>query len=247
VVRARAIRAVRRRWSCPSDNTIASYLERRLGPKETSRLEEHLADCDFCLGTVGALVHQQRTSEPIEVPVHMLQQAIDAVPARVNWIRSWKWLLAPALAGIIVVSVLLLRLPRRQQFVASISAPVIETARTPAPIPQPSQPREKEHVRKLTTAASELQFLEPPSDSVVPRERLRFRWKAVAGAIYYEIKVVDAEGDAVWHGQETNATAQLPPGFSLASGEYFVWVRAYLDDGRTVKSDAVAFQIESSR
>jgi len=244
---ARASKTHRRRWSCPGDNQVASYLEQRLQAKERSRFEAHLADCDFCLGIVGDLVRQRRASEPAEVPVRLLQRAIEVAPARSRWKVSSKWLLVPALASILVASAVFLRSPKQGKFVASVSAPTVETARPPASIPQPqSRPAERQYVRKMTTSAPALQLMEPQAGSIVRREALRFRWGPVANATYYEIRVVNSEGDLVWQGQVSTPPAQFPPDLSLRPGKYFVWVRAYLNNDRTVKSDAVAFRIGSS-
>jgi hypothetical protein len=247
MIDTRARKTARRGWKCPSDSHAASYLEQGLEPKEKSRFEAHLADCDFCLEMVGALVRRQRASESAEVPARLLQQAINAVPVRAGWRVSRKWILAPALASIAVASAVLLRSPERGKFVASVSAPPVETVRPAAVIPRaPAQPAEKQYVRKLATSDLRLQLLEPLSESVVPRARLRFRWRAFANTTYYEIRVVNSEGDLVWQGQEANPSAYLPPDLSLRPGKYFVWVRAYLTDGRTVKSEAMGFWIGSS-
>jgi hypothetical protein len=244
----RARKIARRRWNCPSDSKVAFYLEQRLEPKEKARFEAHLADCDFCLGIVGALVRQQRAAEPVEVSAHLLHKAIEAVPMKAPRRLPWKWLLAPTLASIVVASAVLLRPPKPGKFVASVSAPTVETARPPAAIPQPQvRPTEKQYVRKLTTSAASLQLVEPRSESVVVREVLRFVWKPIGNAAYYEVQLVDSEGDLVWKEKESEPTAHLPSDLPVRPGRYFVWVHAYLNDGRTVKSEAVPFTIATSR
>jgi hypothetical protein len=244
----RATKIARRGWNCPSDNKVAFYLEHRLEPKEKARFEAHLADCDFCLGTVGALVRQQRVSAPVTVPARLVQEAIEAVPVKASWRVPWKWLLAPTVASIVVASAVLLSPPKPAKFVASVSAPTVETAQPPAAIPQPqARPVEKQYVRKLTTSAPSLQLVEPRSDSVVGRKALRFVWKPIGNAAYYEVRLVDSEGDLVWQGNESEQTAHLPSDLSVRPGRYFVWVHAYLNDGRMVKSEAVPFTIATSR
>jgi hypothetical protein len=88
-----------------------------------------------------------------------------------------------------------------------------------------------------------LEVLEPQPESVVLRNRLRFRWKPVGDAAYYELRVANSEGDLMWQGQGSSPKAQLPPELPLQPGNYFVWVRAYLHDGRTIKSEPVPFTI----
>jgi len=236
----------RRRWNCPSDTHVSFYLEQGLKTKQKSRFEAHLADCDFCRSAVGALVRQQRASEPVEVPPSLLQQARNAMPVRASWRVSRKTLLVPALASIAVASAVLLRSPKHEKLVSSLPAPAVEMAIPPAIPPAPAQPVAKEYVRKPTKSTPMPQLLEPQSGSIVRRETLRFRWRPVANATYYEVRVVNSEGDLVWQGQESKPTAQFPRDLSLRPGKYFVWVHAYLNDGRMVKSEALGFWIGSS-
>src|SRR5215467_2383449 len=65
IIDAAGKKTARRGWNCPSASKIAAYLEHHLEPREKSRLEAHLAHCDSCLSTVGALVRQLRMSEPV--------------------------------------------------------------------------------------------------------------------------------------------------------------------------------------
>jgi hypothetical protein len=247
IIGTRARKTAQRRWNCPSDSDVASYLEQSLEPREKQRFEAHLAGCDFCLGMVGELVREQRPLEPVEAPARLVHKAIDALPMKDHAGMSRRWILVPALASIVAAGAVLLRWSERGRFVASVQAPTVETVRPPSAIPQgPAQPTEKEYVRKLSTSGPRLQLLEPRSESVVPRERLRFRWRALANTTYYEIRIVNSEGDLVWHEQAANTTAHLPPDLSLRTGRYFVWVYAYLNDGRTIKSEAMAFRILGS-
>jgi hypothetical protein len=240
-------RIARRRWNCPSDSKIASYLEHRLEAKDKSRVEAHLANCDFCLGAVAALVRQQRASEPVEVTAPLLRKAIDLVPLKTVWTLSWKWLLAPALASVVLITALLQRSPQPERFGRSVPASAVEAERSAEEIPQTSsRPPEKQYVRKKVAIAPGLQLVEPKLNSAWQKEALRFRWRSVANATYYEVRVVNSEGDLVWHGQESDLSTRFPPDLPLRPGKYFVWVRAYLNDGRTIKSDARAFWIRSS-
>ena len=235
---------VRRRWNCPPDTRVAAYLEQRLEPKERSRFEAHLSDCDFCLDIIGGLVREYRTLDLSEAPAHLVDKAANALAAKTGRRISWRWVLVPAFAALVVAAVVLLRSLQPERPSASISAPAIEKSRPPVALLQtPSQPAEEQYVRKLTTPVEMVEVLEPESESVVLREKLRFRWKAVANVAYYELRVVNAEGDLLWQGQESKPTAQLPPDLPVRPGAYFVWVRAFLHDGRTIKSDPVPFTI----
>ena len=240
-------KTARRRWNCPSDSQIAGYLEHSLERKEKLRFQAHLADCDFCISAVSTLVRQQRASEPAQVPIHLYRDAIDIVPVNAGWRMPWKWLLVPALAALVIIAIIWRRSPQPERLVASAPLPAVAAERLPQAIPQvPLGTPEKQYVRKLATRRSALQLLEPAPDSVWEKQQVRFSWRPVANATYYEIRVVNSEGDVMWRGQESETTVQFPGNLSLQSGKYFVWVRAYLDDGRTIKSNARAFWIRSS-
>ena len=246
MIRAQARRQpAHRGWRCPSAEQVAAYLEQRLGAKDKASFEEHLAHCDFCIGLISSLVRQQKAEEPVEAPAHLVRQAIDAVLEKASAGRAWRWVLAPALTTIVVASAVLLKSPQPAQ-VTPPNVPIVEKAAPPTPVTKSqSRPPVMPEVRSLKTPTTSLQLLEPRSGSIVHGE-LRFHWKAVAKAVYYEIRVVNAEGDPVWRAESTDPAAQLPAGFSLHPGKYFVWVLAHLSDGRTVKSEAVAFRIANA-
>lgn len=237
-------KTVRRRWNCPSDAQLAKYLEQGLGEEGRLRFEAHLADCSFCLSAVSDVVRGQRPSAAAEVPSDLLQQAITLVPLETAWRPSWKWILVPTLASIVVMSFAVLKSRRPDKTVASISAAhvetVQETAKTTSP---PSRPSEKQYMRSLAPPRSVVEPLEPRSGSVVASRALTFRWREVRDTDYYEVGVVNAAGDLIWRSEGSNTSAQVPHTLSLAPGKYFFWVHAYLNDGRTLKSDAITFWV----
>ena len=239
-------RAARRGFNCPTDSQIAGYLEHGLEQKEKSRFEAHLADCEFCLSAVGSLVRQQRLPVTVELPVHLHQKAIDIVPVKAGWRVPWKWLLVPALAGLIIMVFIRHRSPQPETLMSSAPIATVGANQSPKSIPRvPPQIPEKQYVRKSATRRADLQLLEPGPNSVRRMQAVRFRWTPIANAIYYEVRMVNSEGNVMWRGQESTPTAQLPPNLSLQPAKYFVWVTAYLNDGRTVESDARAFWIRS--
>jgi hypothetical protein len=232
-----------RPWYCPPDLQMARYLEGRLEATEKARFEAHLADCDACLSTVGALVRQQRSSEAVVVPPRLLQQAMQG---RANaWRLSWKWLLAPAVAAVVMASVVWLRSPERGNFVASLpsAGPEAVTSSTAIPELPAAQPVQKQYVRKLQTPTPSFEVLEPRSGAQVTSDGLRFRWKPIGNVAYYEIRVVDVNGDIAWKGQTPEPAAEFPANVSLRPGKYFFWVSGYLNDGRIVKSGAIPFRL----
>jgi hypothetical protein len=102
-------------------------------------------------------------------------------------------------------------------------------------------------VRSVAGQVVAPQILSPEEDSVVGREQVEFRWREVAGAIHYEIQLVTAEGDVLWQDRTQETEALLPATVPIAPGqEVYVWVRAHLLDGQTVKSDPVGFRLEGT-
>jgi hypothetical protein len=90
-----------------------------------------------------------------------------------------------------------------------------------------------------------LKVLSPAENAMLPRDELRFQWRAVPGAAYYEAQVMTEDGNVAWSARTDATSVRLPgDGASLKAGEkYFVWIRAYLAGGGTVKSAAVSFHI----
>jgi len=82
----------------------------------------------------------------------------------------------------------------------------------------------------------------------VPGDGLEIRWRGVRDALVYEVRLVTSEGSLVWEGQTEATEATLPADVRLEPGrKYYVWVRAYLSEGRTLKSDAFGFSVDERR
>ena len=102
-------------------------------------------------------------------------------------------------------------------------------------------------VRKSPVAPTAVILSSPAENATVALPGLEFRWHDVPNAIYYELHVVTEEGDVVWQGKVDDTHARLPEGHALrANAKYFVWVRAHLAGGGTVKSAAVPFRVGRS-
>ena len=86
-----------------------------------------------------------------------------------------------------------------------------------------------------------------PREGVILASRdLEFRWRQMPGVLFYEVRLVTAEGDVVWEKRSETTHARLPDSIHLASGgQYFVSVRAYLSRGKTAKSATVGFKVRS--
>jgi len=59
-----------------------------------------------------------------------------------------------------------------------------------------------------------------------------------------QIDLVTDDGTSVWHSRVEGTSARPPDSAKLDAGaKYFVWVKAFLSGGETVKSAAVSFRI----
>jgi len=88
-------------------------------------------------------------------------------------------------------------------------------------------------------------LLFPAENAALSPQDLKLQWSAIPGAAYYEAQVMTDEGDVAWSARTGSTSVRLPgDGASLRAGKkYFVWIRAYLAGGGTVKSAAVSFHI----
>jgi hypothetical protein len=225
LLRSKGSRRKHRAWRCPDEVTLAAFVDGRLPESARSRVQGHLADCGLCVEHVAAVLLSRETATP-EVPAPLLARArelaespTDGAPA-----FAWRWSAVSAAAGLTLVAAVL----------------VWQVSTAPTPETSPAQ------VRSNSGQLMPPEVLSPEEGSVVGREPMDFRWRAVAGAIYYEIQLVTAEGDVLWQGRTEETGAQLPGTVRIAPGqEVYVWVRAHVLDGKILKSDPVGFTLDN--
>ena len=233
----------RRKWTCPSDPTIAAYVDGVLGRFGTRWIEFHLSSCQRCRLLVAEVVKAERQTELSQPPVALVQRAIGMAEVRPAP-RRWVWVPAAATAATVlfVIAVVTFSFHRPEQLAirvpAAPSAPLIaksEPVIMPGAVP--------DIVRKKRTAELSPTMISPRPDSVVG-QRLQFRWNPLSHARDYEVRVASSDGDLVWAGQTEKSTLQLPSHIALRNGWYFAWVTADLADGGTAKSPPVRFLIK---
>jgi hypothetical protein len=219
-----------RGWKCPQDGVIAAYLDGVADGPVKTQIESHLVDCEHCRGLVADVVRLRRFNAPA-LPLGLMQKAI-ALAAPKSKRTRWILLPAAAVAGTAFVVIAALMLRSSQQVI----------------VPSPTLNRpDRDVVRKLAPSGVLPTLIFPKRDNVVTREQLEFKWKPVPRSRYYEIHMVTSEGDLVWHGQSDRAVLRFPDDLILKDGPYFVWISAYLDDGRIQKSSPVRFLVAASR
>jgi hypothetical protein len=233
-----------RGWKCPSDEMIASYLDAGVDSPTRSRLESHFADCEYCRTLVAELAKVRRDREMPSLPPGLMQRAVALVPPKSTRMH---WLWAPAAvagAAFLVIVAVVLRSPV-QLTIPSPSTPIAPVIAKSEPAPSLSAPAH-EVVRKPSSADLLPSVVSPHRGSIVARERLEFQWKTVPHSRYYEIHVVTSEGDPAWEGQSEGSVVQPPADVTLSDGSYFVWITAYLENGREAKSAPVRFSLAAS-
>ena len=230
------------RLKCPGNHILAGYLDGGLDEAATRRIESHLADCAACRGLVGDVVTMQRL-EATPLPLGLKRRAIaSTAPSR----TVPRWVLIPATAAgltVALIVVVLIRGPRNEISLISRSpvAPVVAKSETPTE-PGGAAPN---IVRKSAPSESLPALIFPGDGRVVRPSELILKWKVVPHARYYEIHVVTSEGDPVWQNDSERTDAKLSPDITLKDGTYFVWITAYLDDGRVQKSTPVRLVVNA--
>lgn len=205
---------------CLSEATLAAYAEGAVDDEHRASVEAHLADCDLCLEQV-ALLGRLAQQPPAAVPAALVDRARDLVPAdgreQRPWLR-WGWTAAAALflaiaAGLWTSSQRLLP-----------DGPGVRAQRDVA---LPAQPGPT--------------IVSPDTEGVLDSGD-EIRWQEVPLALGYEISVMTLDGTLLFE-ERTEATVwRLPASDQLLVGEsYYVWVRALLADGTTVRSPATRF------
>lgn len=240
----------RRTWRCPDEASLAAYADGQLAGRDKAHVEAHVSDCDFCLGQVACLLRLQDAETLVEVPetlvarARRLAQGKRVAPAR----PAWRWGAVVAATGCLaVVTVVWLRQPGAVNIPSPPAAPRVAVPPadvSPPQLPATAAPQVKHRsVRKAVPGSAMPELLFPREGSVVAAEGIEFRWNEVPRSIYYEVRLLTAEGDLVWEGRTEQTQVRIREDLRLAAGQkYYVSVRACLPEGKTVKLPTVGFQ-----
>lgn len=211
--------------ACPDEQQIAGYVDGGLGVAAREQVELHLADCGHCLALV-ALLCREWDAEPVQPAIAAAAQP--RAPAAKRWQRRWR--LAPqwaAAAALVLAVPLLLQLGRN-----------LDRGAEGPGRPDPSV------TRTTTPAAMGLEVVPPGAGTVLDPRRPSFRWTAVPGTPYYDVRIVTDDGDLVIQQRVDGTTWQLPAQLDLQPGaEYFVLVDAYPSGDKAVSSGHVPFRV----
>ena len=231
-----------RKWSCPGDHTISAYTDGVLGTYKRRWVEFHLASCQRCRVLVADVLKAERDTDLPSPPSYLVRKAISSIEPRPVSSR-WVWAPVGALAGIAILAVLTVLFRKPEPLVVlSPSTPSAPLVAKSEPVRTPRTPL-RDVVRKPSIPELLPTILVPKPGSVMSSDRLQFKWRPISQSRNYEVKVVKSDGDLVWQGQ-TDKSALHVPDLALENGSYFVWITAYLEDGRTAKSKPVRFLVK---
>lgn len=233
-----------RKWTCPSDQAIASYMDGALGEKQKFRVEAHLSKCSRCRQILGGTIRAEREIELATPPLAVFNKSILAAPTN-SASRSWFWLPAGATAIIVLVASATIFLGHREQ--GLVSSPPSPSAPLVAKSTAGQNPQSvvADVVRNLpTTTKTSIRITFPQPGRVYGKEPLQVEWTGVPEARSYEVSVVASDGDLIWKGETRKRFLAMPSELSLENGSYFVWVTSYLPGGRTAKTAPISFVVK---
>ncbi len=243
-----------RGWFCPGELELAAFLEGNLSGRTKERMVRHLADCDHCLAQVAELSRLRAEETAVPVPPALLGRARAlAGTARQDDRRPlvrWGAFAAAAACVALVVVTTYHQPPPPPALAPSLpttrpSGPEVipDSATSPPVVTSQAGPRPA--VRNLPKRASGLRLVHPREGATVAPGRIEFRWEDVPGALYYEVSVASDDGDVIWEGRAERAEASLPADIRMAAGQgFYVRVRAWLAEGKSITSGAVSFRVK---
>lgn len=217
---------------CPEDQEIAEYFDGVSTAVERIKLENHLANCRFCLARIGML--QRLQDDPVDqrVPEELLAtaKAMRDGPVR-------RRTLAPAWAAAAMII---------------IAAGAYSQLARFTPIGLEGLPRTHEsepssgvrETRTIGPATLGPRFLAPDEGLAIASSDGFFRWSAVPNSLYYQLRIVSDEGDLLWQERVDGTEWTLPAGLVLSPGaEYYVRVDAYVAEAKALQSDYLLFRL----
>ena len=252
----------KRGWRCPDNNKLAAYVNGQLA-NERKSLETHFANCTACLETLSFLA--QSVDEPLEaVPANLLARARSLGNKKPVVVWRWRWAMATAAACMLIVVLIAIwrarvqEQPKPADMVAQQHQPdqpniqlpsVGQTAKSQATATsgKPVQSPHPIELRAPVIRGPEDQLkptvVFPRDGAVVKVGQQPMRWKPVADATFYEVKIVSEDGSAVVTESTNNAELQVNKPALQAGHKYFVKIVAHLSGGRTVTSGPVSFRV----
>ena len=268
LLHARSSPHLRRGRSCPDEIQLAAYVAQKLNAADKNVMERHLADCDYCLSQVGFLTQSADWPNSEEVPAQLLLGARKLVARKRSTFFNWDWRWAAASGAIACLAILVLVIVLQRRTSDSQTRPsdtLLAQQISPEPVlsppiavappqsrPEPTQlpaarsgkSTQAPDVRTTSSEALLPKWIAPRNGDIVRGQNLEFRWMPLADAIFYDVRIMTADGDVVFEKQSEDTVLKLDSAALLAPNrKYFAVVLAHLRQGKTAKSDVVGFSI----
>jgi hypothetical protein len=219
---------------CPDDHEIAAYFDRYPHHPEGELSEHHLINCGYCLARVAVLAQLHKYGDDEQIQDSLLDKADKFGQQSRRRLRF-----APAWAVAAVVMITLFTIVGRE--------PTIDPdvgAQLPAVSLVDADARQLRNINRSHPAPT---ILTPVKGANVRPEKLTIRWTTVPGSLYYDIRLVNAEGFMIWQDRIEENKSNLPDNLKLIPGDpYFVRVDAYLAEAKSISSRHVQFTINGS-
>jgi hypothetical protein len=214
---------------CPGNHEIAAYFDRKPNHPDRELSEHHLVNCDYCLARVRVLAQLHQSSEEEQIPETLLtvaNQFGNQHRRRLPYASAW------AAAAVVIVTL----------FTIAGRGPTVD------PLPPASAVSEDaRQLRNIDRSNLAPSILAPIKGANVRPEDLTIRWTSIPGSLYYDIRLVNAEGLMIWQDRTEDNQLKLPGQLELISGDqYFVRVDAYLAEAKSLSSQHVPFTIKGS-
>ena len=222
---------------CLDESRCGRLIDGQLTDKEREAIVRHLADCRNCLDLVAGLVELQRHNVD-SIPPDLVAAALalapeqQSIPAYLQY--QWQTKVAVAASLFLLVGALVWQYEAILDLKSTYnsSQPTVE---------------ERADVRIGARDQERVNIISPIGDANVDPDDIKFQWSPVDRSVFYQVQLLSDDGDVVWESRTENTNIQLPQDLQLSSaGGYFLWVKAHLSDGKTIKSKVVFIRIKES-
>ncbi len=220
---------------CLDEIRCSRLIDGQLTEPEREAIVEHLANCRNCLDLVAGVM-QLQSDDVATVPATLVAAALalrpEQQPIQAYSRDRWQTKLAVAASLILVVGALVWQ---------------YEGIMDLRPTNGSTQPTIEEgpDVRISPHDQERLNIISPTDQSNIDPENIDMQWSPVDRSVFYEIQLLTDDGDVVWQGRTEHTSMQLPQDLRFDSaGGYYLWVKAHLSDGKTIKSKVVFIRLE---
>lgn len=224
-----------RQPGCPQDELVAAYMEGGLSDAGHRKFEAHLADCAWCLERVGILGRANESDTREQVPELLLARACKIPNPSRHTVSKWRNAPALAAAAVLVLTLGFL-----------VSNPAIrDTASQPV---SSGDMDITQSTRSIDPGGLQPTQYSPGNNISVKFADGMFEWTPVNDNLFYQVRIVTAEGDLLWRERVLGEQWKPPGGLVFSPGEeYFVRIDAFLSETMSVNSDYIAFRTPERR